>query len=786
MAYGATKCSPSFSSGLALRLTKTALMLFAWLPLNIYLIGAERSGEIIYRQHCASCHGDHGEGVRDKYAEPLVGDRSLPDLARYIDKQMPEDKPELVSAEESALVADYIYEKFYSVSAQLRTNQPPIELSHLTVNQYLNTVADLLGTFHGFSATNAERGLKADYFNDGRNFDDQDLVFSRVESGINAHYDTIKPSSKIEKNEFAARWSGALFAPTTGDYEFIIQSPNGFRLWLNDRDQLLLNNWVRSGNDQRHVATLKLLGGRSYAIKLEAFREKKENIFSVKLRWKIPGQSETAIPSDYLFSSGGSMWYVNDTPFPPDDHSRGYEHGAAVSQAWDEATTSAAFATAYYVLEHASRYMGLKLDQDDAKAKALKFLRQFTERAFRMPLNEAELKKYVDDHFAAEPELDSAIRRVIVATLKNPLFLYVGLNRQLADRAKHDHYVMGSYLSYALWDSMPDARLADAIKNNKLQNNDDVRQEISRMLRDERATAKLKRFFNRWLRVDDLHGLDKDKQLFPDFTADHLSDLRRSYDLFMHDLIMSEQADYRQLFTSRSLYLNGRLGAFYGFAVKNDADFQKITVSGQPYAGILTHPLLMTGNAYSSTTSPIHRGVFISRHLLGRRLRSPPDNILPESPHLNPTLTTRERIIKQTAPNNCQTCHDMINPLGFTLEHYDSVGRYRTVEQQRPIDASGSYLRPDGDVTHFKNAQELGQFLSESPEATGAFVERLFKDVIKQPILAYGKDEKERLRTYFVQYNYNMRTLLAEMVISAVLTTQARAKADAQRKATSP
>jgi hypothetical protein len=113
----------------------------------------------------------------------------------------------------------------------------------------------------------------------------------------------------------------------------------------------------------------------------------------------------------------------------------------------------------------------------------------------------------------------------------------------------------------------------------------------------------------------------------------------------------------------------------------------------------------------------------------------------------------------------------MINPLGFTMEHFDAVGRFRTQEDTRPIDASGGYLRQDGEQLTFTNARDLGKFLIDSPEAQAAFVERLFKDTIKQPILAYGPNEKERLRQYFVANNFHMRKLLGEMLVSATFAS---------------
>ena len=724
------------------------------------------AGAKVYRDQCASCHGKNGEGVRNKYADPLVGDRSLASLIRYIDRQMPEDKPDGCSEEEAKQVSAYIYENFYSLEAQLRTNQPRVELSRLTVNQYQNTIADLLASFNGYAKPVDKFGLHAEYFNDGRGFNGKQRVIDQTEAILDVRFEGKKPSDKIDKEDFAVRWSGAVFAPEDGEYEFILDTPNGARLWVNDREKPLIDVWVRSGTETKHRANIRLLAGRTYYLKAEVGKEKKETLFAAQLRWKVPHHPETIIPERLLSPDGGSQFCIVQTPFPPDDNSLGYERGATISKAWDEATTLAAFEVANYVIEKLQRYAGVRIDAGDAKAKSLTFLRTFVERAYREPLSEDTLIQLVNKPFEQAENIETGIKTVLLQTLKSPRFLYIGITGKA-----QDPYVIASKISYGLWDSLPDTFLLAAAKQGWISKPEEVLKNIDRLLADPRAKAKLKRFYHRWLKVDELHGLEKNGKKFPGFDDAMVSELRTSLDLFVEDVMWSDQSDYRQLFTTNDLFLNGRLAKYYGIPADENAPFGKYQVADQPRAGILTHPLLMAGLAYSETSSPIHRGVFVSRNLLGRRLRSPPDSIVPESPTLNPKLSTRERISKQTKPSSCQSCHDMINPLGFTMEHFDAVGRYRAQEDTRPIDASGGYLRQDGEQLVFTNARDLGKFLIDSPEAQAAFVERLFKDTIKQPILAYGPNEKERLRQYFVANNFHMRKLLGEMLISATFAS---------------
>ncbi len=184
----------------------------------------------------------------------------------------------------------------------------------------------------------------------------------------------------------------------------------------------------------------------------------------------------------------------------------------------------------------------------------------------------------------------------------------------------------------------------------------------------------------------------------------------------------------------------------------------------------------MAGFAYDSTTSPIHRGLFVARSLLGRRLRPPPEAVTPLPPELHPDMTTRERVTLQTRPQTCQSCHATINPLGFALENFDAVGRYRSTELGKPIDASGSYWTRAGDAIKFNGPRELGDLLARSEETQAAFIEHLFHFLVKQPILAHGLDRPEALRQDFSTNGFSIRRLLVQEVTSSALSGSRTAK----------
>jgi hypothetical protein len=320
-----------------------------------------------------------------------------------------------------------------------------------------------------------------------------------------------------------------------------------------------------------------------------------------------------------------------------------------------------------------------------------------------------------------------------------------------------------------MWDSLPDAELLDAASKGELQTREQVLAQATRMVDDLRTQAKVREFFHHWLAVEHFADVSKDGEMYPEFNEQVLSDLRTSLDLFLDDVVWSDASDFRQLLLSDSLYLNGRLAELYGGDLPADAGFQKVSTGGGERSGVLTHPLLLTGFSYHSTTSPIHRGVFIARNVLGRVLRPPPEAVTPLPPEAHANLTTRQRTILQTSPAGCQTCHSMINPLGFSMEHYDALGRFRDKENGKPIDAAGSYQTLSGDTVQFHGVRELAEFLVNSPEVHDAFVEQVFHHFVKQSIRAHGDDVPARLRESFAQNKYNIRQLLVEAVVTSAL-----------------
>lgn len=731
----------------------------------------EPAGAVIYQQKCARCHGKAGEGAKER-PQPLVGNRSLAQLAKYIAKTMPEDDPGSCTGADAEKVAAYIFDAFYSPAAQARKKAPRVELARLTVNEYRNAVADLIGSFRApktAKATNDEHGLRGEYFNAGGK-KGRTAAFARIDPLVRIDFNTASPEmDKLKGEQISATWQGSVVAIDTGMYDFIVRTEHSTRLWVNDMKKPLIDKMVKSGSDTEFRGSIYLLAGRAYPVRLEFSRsslgvkkeakEKPKPVpTTIALAWQAPRRAVEVIPERNLIPTDAAMSFALSIAMPADDRSAGYERGTAISKAWVQAATDGAIETASYV---AANLADLSAKGD--KKLLREFSVKFAERAFRRPLTAEQKKLYVDRQFEVAPDAETAVKRVVLLVMQSPRFLY------REPGGENDAFDTASRISFGLWDSLPDDELLKAASTNRLSTRADVVREAERMLKDRRAKTKMRGFFLRWLQVDQLAELNKDAKQFPDFNAGVVADLQTSLELFLEETMWSDKSDYRQLLLAEHLYLNGRLAKLYGDDLPADAPFQKVTLKSGERAGVLTHPLLLAHFSYASTSSPIHRGVFLARNVLGVALRPPPDAFTPLPPELHPDLSTRERISKQTSPKDCRSCHAIINPLGFTLEHFDAIGRQRNKENGKPIDASGSFVTRSGKTETFKGARELGNFLAGSEEAHEAFVARLFHYLVRQPILAYGPDKLNELRRYFADNDCNMRRLVIEIIAQTAL-----------------
>lgn len=726
-------------------------------------------GEAIYRKLCIECHGGKGEGVQDKADEPLYGERSLASLTRRIDRTMPENKPELCVGEDAAAVAAYIYQAFYSPRSRAGGAVVKADLTRLTVAQYRNSIADWLGEMDWRPATGpeGERGLKGEYFGSqhfsGSKEKEQKDKFERRDAMVDFSFGADSPDPAVlGAQEFSIRWTGSVIATETGMYEFILKTPNGAKLSINRDEPPLIDAWVSSGPEVREEkASVFLLGGRAYRLRLEYFKFKDKSA-SIGLWWKTPQGVAVPVPASQLIPTSVRTIPVIAVPFPADDSSFGYERGTGVNRAWYDAVSAGAIKTAEYVAERFPELSGVKADAPDRLVKTKEFARHLVSTGFRRWLGETETDAVIGPFFGEGAVPEVALKRAVMAIVMSPRFLYPEVEQPEVP----DGYTMASRLALALWDSVPDKALMKAATDGKLNHREGLAQEGRRMLADPRAREKLRGFFHHWLELKDADTIAKDPAAFPGFDSAVLADLRRSLDLFLDKVVWEGSSDYRELLRADWLMLNPRLAALYGKSVAGPG-FEPVTFAPGERAGVITHPYLLTSFSYFKNTSPIHRGVFLTRNIVGRQLKPPPAAVEFKDGNFDPSLTMREKVTEITKPAACMGCHTTINPLGFSLENYDAIGRWRTEDNGKPVNTASDFTGDDGGTVRLEKPMDVAEFAIGSEAAHRTFVKHLFNHVVKQPAAAYGAGTMDRLLKSFEESNFNVRDLMLETALTA-------------------
>lgn len=732
----------------------------------------QKRGLAIYQKQCVSCHGKNGEGVVGKHPEPLVGDASQAELTKLITETMPKEDSDACVGQDAAAVSAYIYESFYSRAAQVRNRPPRIGLARLTGTQLRHSVADLYAHFEGVAASTKEQGLRGLYF-DGARFKNENKKIDRVDAAVNFDFKNDGPGSGINAKDFFIQWQGGIKADVTGRYTFVIRSTCAFVCNFGRNEREFINNHVQSGDQVEFRRAITLTAGRVYPIRIDFYQRTRKTTQPpavVSLSWIPPDGVEQIVPDRNLVPTSAPGTFSLQAQLPADDRSYGYERGIAVDQPWDESTTAAAVEFAdIAVAELWPRYRRNQRGPENGRAKLRNFLAEIAEVAFRGSFDSDARKFYVDTQVDATEDDTEAIKRSVLACLKSPRFLY-----PLLDSEQGHSRRAANRLALTLFDSLPsDPWLLQEVRSNSLTTPDQVRAAANRMVSDYRTHGKTRELMYAWLNLGHVGEIKKDDAAFPGFDAEVVADLRASFDTFLDDVVWSEASDYREFFKADWVYTNHRLATFYNDATwkptspTNDSALAKSESDADHRAGILTHPFLMSELAYRDSTSPVHRGVFLIRYLLGRTLRPPNEAFSPLSPTLHPSLTTRERVELQTSPANCQVCHTKINGLGFTLENYDAVGRYREQERDKPINSAGRYTTRSGKLVNFENTHDLAEFLATGDDAHEAFVARAFQHFVKQPIAAYGPDRLAQLTQTFKQNNFNIRELLVEIAVIA-------------------
>ena len=370
--------------------------------------------------------------------------------------------------------------------------------------------------------------------------------------------------------------------------------------------------------------------------------------------------------------------------------------------------------------------------QGTAPAECAKsVVQKFGALAYRAPVTDAaDIDRHVQLFtIGAATSYAHGIEMLLRGMLQSPRFLYrveIGTSEKVSELAvKLSASEIAARLSYTLWDSPPDDKLNQAVASGTLATKDGVGAQLAWMLQDARGQKLVNRFLESWMHIGAVDNLVKNAELYPQFqSASFKASLQGQAAAFFDDLLTKQGGKLSALFTSPTVFYNKDLGGYYG-ATGTDA-FQSLQKTDGTAAGILTLPAVLAVQAKPNESSPIYRGRFVREALLCQQLPSPPPDI-PAAPEVMPGVSTRERSAQHEKDPTCSGCHQLLDPVGFGFENYDTLGRYRTEDGGKPIDASGNVVSTRDMDGAFNGVAELAKKLAASSEVKECVARQWFR-----------------------------------------------------------
>ncbi len=337
---------------------------------------------------------------------------------------------------------------------------------------------------------------------------------------------------------------------------------------------------------------------------------------------------------------------------------------------------------------------------------AKKILRQLACKAYRRRVTPEELDRLMQIYEFARKDkqgFDAGIRFAMQAILVSPHFLFK-VEQPVAKgqtRALND-FELATSLSYFLWSTMPDEELFRVAAKGKLSDPKTYRKQVARMLKDRRSLALVQNFVSQWLHLRSLDRMQPDPDLFPGVDRQLRQDMATETKLLVADLIRQD-APLMDLLSVPYTFMNERLAKHYGVANVKGSRFQKVVSKSDERVGLLTHASILTLTSNPNRTSPVKRGKWIMENLLGEEPPPPDPDAMQLEDQAELSGTLRQRMEQHRADPACAVCHRVMDELGFALEHYDPVGRYRERDGSDEIDPRGEL--PNG--TRFLGPGEL-------------------------------------------------------------------------------
>jgi len=422
----------------------------------------------------------------------------------------------------------------------------------------------------------------------------------------------------------------------------------------------------------------------------------------------------------------------------------------------------------------------VEVDSDQPLVDAERILRDFTRRAFRRTVSDADVAPFVTvvkDKLAADYSFEFAMRAALKGVLMSPEFLFLH-----EKPGKLDDFALASRLSYFLWSNPPDDELLQLAAGGKLGTPAELRRQVERMLSDPKAANLTENFVGQWLGLREIDATEPSIRLYPEFDHPLKVSMIREAELFF-DEVLKHNLSVANFVASDFSMLNGRLARHYGIPGVDGWEFQKVKLPPESHrGGVLTMAAVLKVTANGTTTSPVVRGNWVLDRLLGAPTPPPPSDVPAIDPDIRGATTIREQLAKHRADAACAICHTKIDPPGFALESFDCIGgwrdRYRVtgngkavvIDGRRMQYSEGKAVDPSDvveDGRPFKNVDEFKQLLlTDKDRLARALAAKLTTYATGAAPAPLDRVALDAMVANIRDKNYGLRSLIHEVVQS--------------------
>ncbi len=418
----------------------------------------------------------------------------------------------------------------------------------------------------------------------------------------------------------------------------------------------------------------------------------------------------------------------------------------------------------------ASRQLVLVCDPATGVACVDRILTNLARRAYRRPVSADEvagLRRFVTMAQAEGQSAEKGIELALQAILVSPHFLFrIERDRHpgnptLAHRLSDVE--LASRLSYFLWNSMPDEPLLALAERGELNKPAVLDAQVKRMLEDPKSFALAENFAGQWLEIRNLDSIKPDPERFPAWGPDLREAMKTETQMFFN-AILRENRPIVEFLNARYTFLNEFLAGYYGIEGVSGAEFRRVNLTTDQRGGVLSQGSVLSVSSYPTRTSVVIRGKYILQNILGSPLPPPPPDVPAlDEDALGKSASLRQQMEKHRSNAVCRSCHSRMDPLGFGLENYDAVGKWRTADGSFPVDSSG--VLPSG--KSFSNPAEMRQILSEMlPQFSRALTEKMLTYALGRGLERYDRRTVADITRRLAASDYGLQTLVVEVVRS--------------------